>query len=126
MRDRDTNESATYRLLVVDDDDAVRGAISTWFTRSGFQVDVASRGEDAVQSASENSYDAITMDIEMPGITGTEAIRRIRESNAQVPIIVLSGFQNDPDSIESAGANQILAKPISMRILESAVRLLLA
>ena len=80
--------------------------------------DIANNGHEAVDLAKENVYDAILMDIHMPGISGEEATIEIRKFNQDTPIIALTAISLD-DSLESfyaAGCNDVVTKPFKPEI----------
>jgi len=87
-------------------------------TKKGITSDIASNGMDAVALAEKNKYDAILMDIHMPGISGEEATIRIRKFDNETPIIALTAISLD-DSLESfyaAGCNDVVTKPFKPEI----------
>lgn len=112
---------AKPRILIVDDEQSLRSALSRWFTMSGFEVDVAVDGAEAVQKCAEEGFDVVTMDIDMPHLNGWEAIREIRVSKPDLPIVVLTGFGTDEGSEEEKSVS-VLTKPMRMHDLEVQVR----
>ena len=113
------------RMLVVDDEAYVRETLHRWFVIRGFDVDMAQTGLEAVEKCNSNSYDVITMDLEMPVMTGAEAISIIREKNPSVPILVLTGYVQVLDDNALHSVEKVLVKPVSLRKIEEEVRLLL-
>ena len=112
-------------MLVVDDEAYVRETLHRWFVIRGFDVDMAQTGLEAVEKCNSNSYDVITMDLEMPVMTGAEAISIIREKNPSVPILVLTGYVQVLDDNALHSVEKVLVKPVSLRKIEEEVRLLL-
>lgn len=110
------------RLLIVDDEENVRSALQRWFELAGYEVELAEDGVIAVEKARESDFDAITMDLQMPRMNGTEAIRHIKHSRPEIPIIILTGYHAQPHLVVDSGAVRVLSKPVSLRELESAVR----
>ena len=110
------------RLLIVDDEENVRNALQRWFELAGYEVELAEDGVVAVEKATETDYDAITMDLQMPRMNGTDAIRHIKEARPEIPIIILTGYHAQPQLVVSSGAVKVLSKPVSLRELETAVR----
>ena len=87
-------------------------------TKRDMTSDIANNGHEAVDLAKENVYDAILMDIHMPGISGEEATIEIRKFNQDTPIIALTAISLD-DSLESfyaAGCNDVVTKPFKPEI----------
>lgn len=124
MSETETKDSPP-RLLVVDDEANIRVALNAWFSMHGFDVDQACDGLEAVRMCEEGVYDVITMDLEMPGMKGAEAIALIREIHPSVPIVVLTGYAPHATKALENGAGMILTKPIRLRELEQHVRAML-
>jgi len=113
-------------ILIVDDEEGIRVALERWFTLRGFAVDLAIDGVEAVEKCSQQRYDVITMDLEMPRMNGLEAISVIRRSCPDIPIVVLSGFARDTEEVLGSGASKVLSKPLRLRELEDEVQELLS
>jgi DNA-binding response OmpR family regulator len=113
------------KILIVDDEDSIRDALARWFTLRGYEVEKAEDGLAAVEKCAVSSFDIITMDLEMPRLSGMEAIERIRKTNPTVPIIVLTGYPNEAEEVLERGAAKVLTKPLRLRDLEEEVSLLL-
>ncbi len=110
------------RLLIVDDEENVRNALKRWFELGGFEVDLAEDGVVAVERVQERAYDAITMDLQMPRMSGTKAIEEIKQVRPEVPIVILTGFHSHPGKVTESGAAKVMTKPVSLRDLEEAIR----
>jgi CheY-like chemotaxis protein len=93
-----------------------------WLKLRGFETDTANDGAEAVQKCRCNSYELVTMDLEMPIMNGVEAIRVIKRDCPDTPIIVLTGFVNDLEKLHGVSVEGILTKPIRMYDLENAIR----
>lgn len=115
-----------HRILIVDDEPSIRDALARWFTLRGFDVTTARDGQEALNLCLDRAFDIITMDLEMPRMSGDEAIGRIREILPEVPIIILTGYPNEADSVLEGGASLVLTKPLRLRELEHEVMKLLA
>jgi len=105
-------------LMIVEDNKINQVITKKMLTKKDITSDIASNGEEAVVLAKENVYDAILMDIHMPGISGEEATIQIREFDQQTPIIALTAISLD-DSLESfyaAGCNDVVTKPFKPEI----------
>ena len=107
-------------ILVVDDEGINRLFLKSLLQNNGWVVHEAEEGEEAVRMAGENVFSIILMDVNMPGIDGFEAARRIREAGIAgedgrpVTILALSAYNDEPfyRECESAGMNGIITKPI--------------
>ncbi len=105
-------------ILVVEDNKINQVITKKMLNKKDISCDIASSGEEAVTLAQENVYDAILMDIHMPGISGEEATIQIRKFDQQTPIIALTAISLD-DSVESfyaAGCNDVITKPFKPEI----------
>jgi PAS domain S-box-containing protein len=113
------------RVLVVDDDDAVRRYLETVLTEGGYEVATAHGGAEALKLAAAWKPGCITMDLRMPGIDGREAIRRLRADPAtrDIPVMVLTVASNRERA--ASGADAVLGKPVDEEALLAAVRNLL-
>jgi len=110
------------KILIVDDEEGIRSAIERWFRLRGFDVDEAAGGEEAVEKCRETPYNAITMDLDMPGMGGLEAIEALRKFQPKVPIIVLTGYMRDGQDTADCDVARILSKPIRLQDLENHIR----
>lgn len=114
------------RILVVEDNDRNRKLVRDVLQHAGFEVVEAHTGEQGVDLARESPPDLVLMDLQLPGIDGTEAFRQIRESpsTATVPIVALTAFamRADQERVDRAGFDGYLTKPISVRALPEQVR----
>lgn len=115
---------AALRVLSVEDNPFGRVVLNTILTELGHHAEFIGRGEDAVNRLAQGGFDAVLMDMVLPGIDGVEAIRRIRTMQAplaQIPIIGVSGRGEDEAASREAGANAFLVKPVSPRALATAL-----
>lgn len=105
-------------LMIVEDNKINQVITKKMLTKKDITSDIASNGEEAVVLAKENVYDAILMDIHMPGISGEEATIQIRKFDQRTPIIALTAISLD-DSLESfyaAGCDDVVTKPFKPEI----------
>jgi len=113
------------RVLVVDDETAIRRALRPPLMELGFQVAEASRGEEALQALrSSGNFDAVLLDINMPGIGGIETLKRIRAFAPRLPVLMLTVRDEEEDKVEALdlGADDYVTKPFSTRELIARVR----
>jgi CheY-like chemotaxis protein len=87
-------------------------------TKKEITCDIANNGNEAIDMAKNNTYDAILMDIHMPGISGEEATRQIRKFDKNIPIIALTAISLDDslDSFYEAGCNDVVTKPFKPEV----------
>ncbi len=122
--DRSSDVSSGLRVLSVEDNPFGRVVLNTILTELGHQAEFVGRGEDAVQRIAQGGFDAVLMDMVLPGITGIEAIGRIRALDApvgRVAIIGVSGRSADEAASRAAGGDAFLVKPVSPRALATAL-----
>src|SRR3982751_3867847 len=107
-------------LLVVDDNEANRDALSRRLAVKGYQVTVAAGGDEALASLEAAAYDLVLLDVEMPGMSGFEVLSRIRQSrtSTQLPVIMVTARTEDTDIVEAfrIGANDYVTKPIDFPV----------
>ncbi len=112
------------RVLVVDDDPDVRALVELKLRLEGLEVVTAETGEEALAMLSMQSFDLVVLDLMMPGIDGIEVCRRIRERNADLPVIMLTARAQESDVERglTVGATDYVTKPFSPRELMLRVR----
>jgi two-component system, sensor histidine kinase len=115
---------APLRILGVEDNPFGRVVLNTILSELGHQAEFIGRGEAAAERIEQGLFDAVLMDMVLPGIDGIEAIRRIRALGSplgQIPIIGVSGRGEDEAASREAGADAFLLKPVSPRALATAL-----
>jgi len=117
------NQTA-IRILVVDDEPAIRRALRPPLMELGFQIAEASRGEEALQTLRAAQYDVVLLDMNMPGIGGMETLRRIRAFAPRLPVLMLTVRDQEEDKVEALelGADDYITKPFSTRELVARIR----
>jgi len=103
------------RVMIVDDEQAIRDSLQGLFEDEGYRVACAASGEEAVARFRKESADCILLDIWMPGIDGLETMSRIRQLDAEVPIIIMSGHATIDTAVRATrqGAFDFVEKPLS-------------
>jgi two-component system, OmpR family, KDP operon response regulator KdpE len=116
--------TATYNILIVDDEASIRHGLRTTLAGLGFHTVEAARGEEAVSLVRTSQFDGVLLDLNMPGIGGTETCRKIRQLTARLPILVISVRDSEDDMVEAldAGADDYVTKPFSMKVLTARLR----
>jgi two-component system response regulator RegX3 len=114
------------KILVVDDEPAIRDAVSYALAAEGFRPDSVESGEGALERARSEPYDLLVLDLMLPDVSGTEVCRTLR-SESEVPIIMLTARDAEVDRVLGLeiGADDYVTKPFSMAELVGRVRALL-
>ncbi|MCK4575501.1 response regulator [candidate division WOR-3 bacterium] len=112
------------RILVVDDDEAIRKLFLLSLEGKGFQINTAGTGKKAIEIAKQVKYDLIFLDLKMPGMNGIETLRELRKINMNVPIYIITAFHeeffNELKSVEEDGIDfELLKKPFDTEQLIS-------
>jgi len=111
------------RLLIVDDEAPVRDVLDEYFAGQGYAVDTASDGAAALAAARRRRPDLVLLDVRMPGVDGLEVLRRLRELDASVPVIMVTANEDVGLARETlrVGAFDYVAKPFDFAYLDRAV-----
>jgi two-component system, OmpR family, KDP operon response regulator KdpE len=111
-------------VLIVEDDTALRRSLRTSLDALGFDVGEAGNGEDGLVRLRMVDYEAVLLDINMPGIGGIETCRRIRRTYTRMPILMLTVRDSEDDKVEAldAGADDYVTKPFQVRELTARIR----
>ena len=119
--------SGMTRVLVVDDEPAVRRALERALALGSYDVALAADGEEALDALAQAPADAVILDVAMPRLDGLEVCRRIREAGDRTPILMLTARDAIDDRVEGldAGADDYLVKPFALRELQARLRALL-
>ena len=115
------------RLLLVEDDPKLAHLITRGLREESYAVDASGDGESAVSQAALTRYDAIVLDVMLPGIDGFEVVRRLRAREIRSPVLMLTARDGVPDRISGldAGADDYLVKPFDFGELLARLRALL-
>ena len=111
-------------LLCVDDDNAFRDDMASFFTRQGHRVEQCADGRQALELVEQRAFDIIVLDLAMPGCTGIEVLQELQTRNSECEVVVLSGEATIEAAVEAMklGAREFLTKPISLKELDRLVR----
>ena len=114
------------RVLVVEDEPKMATLVARGLREEGIAVDVVERGDDAVPRAGATEYDAIVLDVMLPGVDGFEVCRRLRSDGVWSPVLMLTARDAVPDRVSGldAGADDYLLKPFSFAELLARLRAL--
>jgi two-component system OmpR family response regulator len=115
------------RLLVVEDEQRLAAGLRKGLEAEGFAVDVVHNGTDGIWMARENPFDAIILDVMLPGANGFEVCRTLRSDGNWTPILMLTARDGVTDVVEglNTGADDYLAKPFAYAVLVARLRALL-
>ena len=125
MVSRDRSPTIGKRILIVDDDDALRHSLAEQLElHEEFEIGVAATGGDALQAVKSLRYDIVLLDVGLPDIDGRELCKVMRRGGHKMPIIMLTAADTDSDTILGleSGANDYVAKPFRLGVLLARMR----
>lgn len=104
------------RILVVDDEEALRTVLSSELVSAGYDVNTASDGDEAIATVQNKKFDLVLLDIKMPKVDGFEVLKFIKKSSPALKVIMLTGFADLKNAIESKkhGAEDFVSKPYDL------------
>ncbi|GAB4144549.1 MAG: hypothetical protein Fur0037_12330 [Planctomycetota bacterium] len=113
---------ATKRVLVVDDEDVVCRSYERVLTRSGFEVEKAMSGRQALERVASKDFDVMFADLRMPGMDGLQVVRELRSTHPNMPVVVITGYPSRDTLLEAArlGVSDYLTKPVAPDVLRQA------
>ncbi len=108
--------SEKSKILVVDDEDALRTVLSIGLTSEGYNVSTASDGHEAISGLQKETFDLVVLDIKMPRMNGFEVLKFIKEKHPTTKVVVATGSGDLKDAIESKklGAEGFVGKPYDL------------
>ncbi|MGK5643021.1 response regulator [Streptomyces sp. URMC 126] len=114
------------RVLLIEDDPAVRRGVALGLRRGGHEIEAVATGEDGLESLGPFAPDLVLLDLMLPGMSGLEVCRRIR-ATSRVPIVILSARGDDIDVVVGleAGADDYIVKPAGTEVIEARMRAVL-
>jgi len=113
------------KIMIVDDEESIRLLYKEELEEDGFMVDVAKNGQEALEKLSLFKPDLITLDIKMPVMDGIEALKRIRELDRQLPIILCSAYGEYKQDFTTWASDAYVVKCADLTDLKSTIRRLL-
>ncbi len=115
------------RVLVIEDDEAIRSVLARGLAAEGFNVDVAADGNAGLDLALQGGHAAIVLDLLLPGLNGYRVCEHLRAEGSAVPILVLTAKAGEHDQIDllDAGADDFLTKPVPIGVLGARLRALI-
>jgi len=116
------------KILVVDDDEAVRSVTFEMLKRLGFEVTTADSGASALEQASHQSFDLVLLDLAMPNMSGVEVFSSLRQIEPQARVIFMTGYSKDEFSdllADNEDTTSVLSKPFPMQELKLSVESML-
>jgi DNA-binding NtrC family response regulator len=114
--DSQTGRTQTPRILIVDDDPGQRSLLESFLTSQGFNTVVVSSGQSALEALRAGSFNLMISDVRMPGMTGLEALRRVRQEHANLPVLLVTAYADIREAVGAMrdGAVNYLPKPIDL------------
>ena len=115
------------RVLIVDDEPAVRAALDRALRLDGYEITLAADGREALDHLADSRHDAVVLDVAMPGIDGLQVCRRLRDAGDRTPVLMLTARDAVDDRVAGldAGADDYLVKPFALKELKARLRALL-
>ena len=98
---KNSNPNGRHHILVVDDEPLVRRSLSEFLTLEGYTVSSAASGKEALELLKNYTADIIITDIKMPEIDGIQLLRRIKKENADIPVILITGYGSIEDAVKA-------------------------
>jgi DNA-binding NtrC family response regulator len=119
-----TEDELSSNVLLVDDEEQFLDTLSQRLELRGIKVDTVTGGEEAMDKITAKKFDAIVLDLVMPGIDGMETLKRLKEKNPDIQIIMLTGKATVKKGIEAMklGAEEFLEKPVDLNVLMEKIK----
>ncbi|CUT04960.1 Response regulator receiver domain-containing protein [Candidatus Kryptobacter tengchongensis] len=104
------------RVLVVDDEEALRYLLSSELAAEGYEVETAGDGDEAIEAIKQKDYDVVLLDIKMPRVDGFEVLRFIKQNKPEIKVIMLTAYADVKNAIEALklGASDFVSKPYDL------------
>lgn len=116
--------SALRKILVVDDDPVVGKSFSRVLNNKGYAVITASSGEDALEKLRHQNYDAVFTDIKMPGMSGMEVAKYLKENQPWMPVVIVTGYGSKENLAQAREleVNDFICKPLTPEMIEESAK----
>ena len=116
------------RILVVDDEAAMRESLTDWLMEDDYEVSQAPSGEEAVSKAKETDFDVVLLDLKMPGMDGLEAMKRIKEVSPETEIVMMTAYATVDTAVQAmkVGAFDYMVKPFDPDEIEIHIKKIIA
>src|SRR4051794_17575310 len=127
LRTRTRRNTEDVRVLVVEDETRMAALLKRGLEEEGYAVDLAANGDEGLFQAVENDFDVVVLDAMLPGLTGYDVCRRLRERRRWAPVLMLTARDGIADRVAGldAGADDYLTKPFAFAELTARLRALL-
>ena len=115
------------RILIIEDEEKLCGILSRGLKAEGYSVDIAMDGQQGLELAANYTYDLLLLDVQLPGMSGTQVLQRVRSRNREVAILMLTAKDGINDKVEhfEAGADDYMTKPFSFAELSVRIKSLM-
>jgi len=110
------------RVLIVDDEEMIRLLYRKELSRSGYNVDTASSGLEAIKKVSQGDFDVVVLDIELPDMSGLEVLQKLRKIDPETPIIINSAFTTYKSDFQSWLADDYIVKSSDLDSLKQKIK----
>ena len=117
----------TAKLLIVDDEDDLRELLSQVLAGTGYQIQTAADGEEALALLAKESFDVVLLDIQMPKVDGIQVLKYLKKDKPEVRAIVLTGYADLRNAMEARefGARDFISKPYKLEDVLSTIERIL-
>jgi DNA-binding response OmpR family regulator len=110
------------RILVVDDEEGIRQLYKEELEDEGYKVELAERGEEALEKISESKPDVVILDLKMPGMGGLEVLERIRERDKDLPVIICTAYGEYKSDLTTWASDAYIVKSADLTELKGVIR----
>jgi DNA-binding response OmpR family regulator len=110
------------RILVVDDEEGIRQLYQEELEEEGYTVELAERGEEALEKISKGKLDAVILDLKMPGMGGLEVLERIREQDKDLPVIICTAYGEYKSDLTTWASDAYVVKRADLTELKGVIK----